>query len=536
MFPTSWPPRFPDFALGKSAARLRRRDLHTHASAEAGFTLIEVLVATLVLVTGLLALLGMLDVGARTTGTNRVRQAATSLAREVVEDARALTYSQLLPANLATELQPMVSGSTVAGTALTVTRAIYTFNVSFTACSLDDPVDGYGNHNSTPSSGGSWCPDVAANGTADTNPDDYKRLSVTVAPTGNRATPQVQQTVLIYARDVNGLATTCLSTNSTCPGVNQTYTSGTSQSFNVTTSSPASAVQWLVNGNPPPSGQIPSAAFDPYVPSGSTSQFTWNFPTADGTYTLSARGLDANGNPGSTSSIQIVLNRHQAIPPASVTAGWDNLIAGVDVQWVPSVDQDILYYRVYRQYGAGSPTVVAACSQVTGTSCTDTSAPSPNPPATPLTCTNPPQSYTTADLYWVVGVDSDPTTGQPRESTQLSPKVDANLCDHSPLPPLTLTGTLSGGTMTLNWGAPSPADPDSGDSVQGWRIYRWPSGQSAQFPGSRLTLVGATNSSGGPVTSFADSSADPGGVAQSYCVTAADTHLNESTCSNAVTG
>src|SRR5947207_2284543 len=177
-----------------------------------GFTVIEVLVAGVVLVTGLLALLGMLVVASRATGKDRVRQAATSLAREIVEDTRNLAYTQLLPSGLAGTLQPVVPGSSVSGTSLSVTRSIYTFSVSFTACSLDDPGDGYGDHSSAPVSGGSWCPDVAASGTTDTNPDDYKRVSVTVTPTGSSTTPRVQQAVLIYARPVNGPAVNCLTT------------------------------------------------------------------------------------------------------------------------------------------------------------------------------------------------------------------------------------------------------------------------------------------------------------------------------------
>ena len=53
-------------------------------------------------------------------------------------------------------------------------------------------------------------------------------------------------------------------------------------------------------------------------------------------------------------------------------------------------------------------------------------------------------------------------------------------------------------------------------------------------PGSRYQLIGTT--SGSPVTSYTDTSPDPSGVTQSYCVTAVDTRLDESSCSNTVTG
>jgi type II secretory pathway pseudopilin PulG len=503
---------------------------------DGGFTLIEVLVAAAVLVTGLLAVFGMLAVASHDSSTNRQRQAETSLAREVLENARSLGYAQLVPGTIATALAPTIPGSVVSGSTLSVNRSIYSFRASVSACSLDNPDDGYGSHALPPNSGGSWCPDVAAGGTTDTNPDDYKRVSVTVTPAGSQTMPKVQETVLIYAGPTRGPAISCLSVNATCPGANQLVTSGNSLTFNVTSTSQAAAIQWLVNGNPPPAAQIPAGAVDPYVPTGISSQFTWAYPPADGSYTIAAAGYDANGNGGTRSTLQATLNRHMAMPPASVNAGWNDQINGVDVQWVPSVDQDVLYYRVYHQYGNNAPAVVAGCAQVSGTSCTDLSAPSPHPPAAPA-CANPPQAYSQPDLYWVVGFDTDPATGLPRESTQQSPKADANLCDHAPSAPLGLTGSLSNGALTLNWQVPaSPADPDPGDSIQAWRIYRWSSGQNAQFPGSRLQLVGAVDSSGSGVTSFTDHSPDPGGVTQNYCVTSVDSHLDESACSNGVSG
>jgi hypothetical protein len=376
---------------------------------------------------------------------------------------------------------------------------------------------------------------VAASGTTDTNPDDYKRVSVVVTPSRTRTTPKVQETVLVYSRPVNGPAVTCLTTSS-CPGVNQTITTGSSLGFSVTTSTTAAAIQWLVNGSPPTSGAIPVGASDPYVPTSTTSTFTWNFPIPDGTYTIAARSFDSGGNAGAESKLQITLNRHQVIAPAVTYAGWNPLLGtngGVDIAWVPSIDQDVLYYNVYHKYGA-SGAAILACSHVTGTSCSDQSATSPNPPSIP-TCTNPPQSYTTQDLYWVVGVDTDPS-GQLRESTAQSPSVDANLCNHQPNAPTGLTGTVSADGVTLNWTPPSPADPDAGDSIQAYRIYRWSTTGSWSDPGARLDLVGAVDGSGNQVTSYADNSPDPGGAQQNYCVTAVDSQQAESPCSNTVTG
>jgi len=511
--------------------------IRSRISEQGGFTIVEVLVAALVLVIGLGALLGMLVTADHTISTTRLRQAETSVAREVLENARGLASTQLTQAAIASALQSAVPQATLARSSLVVSRAVASsgtptsFNVSFTVCDLDDPSDGYGSHSAAPGSG-AWCPDVRTSGTQDSNPEDYKRVSVTVAPS-DRSTPTIQQTILVYSRPVNGPAVTCLSTSATCPGPNVTVTSGSSLTFRITTTAVAASIQWLVNGNVPPSAQIASGGTDPYTPSGTSSSFTWNFPTADGTYAIAAVASDANGNSGTRSTVVVTLNRHQVIAPTSFSAGWNDLIGGVETQWVPSVDQDVLYYHVYRKYGSNAAQLVATCGNVSGTSCADAPeaafAP-PLPSARPNPCTGSSQTYTTTDFLWVVGVDTDPSTGAPRESTAQSPQVDANLCDHQPYAPTTLSGTLNNGQLSLRWDAPSPAAPDSWESVQAWRVYRWPASRAAQMPGDRYQLVGNSPAA----TSYTDGSPDPGGVQQSYCVTAVDAHLNESPCSPVV--
>jgi hypothetical protein len=152
-----------------------------------------------------------------------------------------------------------------------------------------------------------------------------------------------------------------------------------------------------------------------------------------------------------------------------------------------------------------------------------------------VTCQSPtPQSSGTTNTYWVIGYDLDPLTNQPRPSSYQSTSVDANACDHPPNGPNNLTGSLSNGSLNLSWSATGQPDPDANDTITAWRIYRWPAsqGNTPQLtPGNRLQLVGA--GSGSPfVTTASDASPDPGGATQDYCVTAVDTHLNESSCSN----
>src|SRR5436309_13628324 len=75
--------------------------------AEQGFTVVEVLVATIVLVAGLLTTFMMLSVSTHQSADVRARQGAVTLARQITEEARSISYSQISSANIATTLQAM---------------------------------------------------------------------------------------------------------------------------------------------------------------------------------------------------------------------------------------------------------------------------------------------------------------------------------------------------------------------------------------------------------------------------------------------
>lgn len=63
--------------------------------ADAGFTVIEVLVASTLLIISVLATLALLDNGARATSTSLQRDTGNAIAREVVERAQGMTYTTL---------------------------------------------------------------------------------------------------------------------------------------------------------------------------------------------------------------------------------------------------------------------------------------------------------------------------------------------------------------------------------------------------------------------------------------------------------
>jgi Tfp pilus assembly protein PilV len=75
---------------------------------ESGFTIIEVLVAAVVLVVGLLGVLAMVDQASSATAVSVEREAATNVAREVLEQAHAANYDALLPASTAATLRTAI--------------------------------------------------------------------------------------------------------------------------------------------------------------------------------------------------------------------------------------------------------------------------------------------------------------------------------------------------------------------------------------------------------------------------------------------
>src|SRR3954447_25937377 len=113
---------------------------------EEGSMLIEVMVAIGVLLIGVLGSVALVDAANKTTSTTRAREAATNLARSVLEEARAMPYSQLVQSGAVNGLQGVQgladSDATTAG--WQVQRRNITFTINFTVCSVDDPTDGIG--------------------------------------------------------------------------------------------------------------------------------------------------------------------------------------------------------------------------------------------------------------------------------------------------------------------------------------------------------------------------------------------------------
>src|SRR2546430_836768 len=100
------------------------------ARRQAGFTLIEALIAALVLVVGIAAFFNALNISVHAQASTRAREGATNLAREILEDARTIPYAQLAPSNITSELQAMPGLASTSVKTWTIQRRGFTYTIT----------------------------------------------------------------------------------------------------------------------------------------------------------------------------------------------------------------------------------------------------------------------------------------------------------------------------------------------------------------------------------------------------------------------
>jgi prepilin-type N-terminal cleavage/methylation domain-containing protein len=447
-----------------------------------GFTIVEVMVAATVLLGGVLAALTMLDAASKRGRAASDRQKATSLARDVVERARSLAYAQVAPNTIVAQLRedPDLAGSSASP--WRISRDGTTFTLQAEVCWLDEPVDGLGTHNS------SFCAGSGDGGSADSNPIDYKRVTITTSWDSSSGSGSSRQSTLISSRGGDGDAPAVDPPRLVSPpSAPITSPSTTSAFFVVTTAADAASVIWLVDGN-----QEGTAAG-----AGRNWSFTWQLPPYDGTYDISAQAFGTSGMSSEARGTTVVVNRYAPLAPTGFNAGRNGSV--VEAEWTANRERDIIGYRVYRSLNGGSP--VLACPLVDDVSCID-----PNPPI---------QTGQASLLYWVVAVDRSPT-GAAREGA-LSSKIEANIANRPPDGPNGLRVQKDGnGNTVLGWAAPGGSgDPDTGDRIHSYRIYR-----------DGLTVGDRVNRVDGTETSVVDPKTWD--EIHQYWVTAVDMHMQES--------
>lgn len=197
---------------------------------EAGFTLVEVAVAALLLVIGVLAVVTISQVAIANGNVTKARDGANSLAREILEDARSVPYPKLDAATLTSQLQSQNGLPDADGAAgWQVKRNSVVYTIVPTVCTYDDIKDGLGRHDST------YCSDTAS-GTADTNPDDYRRVRVDLSwKVGNRTYSISQMSLVNNPGSAFAPSVTALTQNGSSTSPIYICTKTTSLAFSATT-------------------------------------------------------------------------------------------------------------------------------------------------------------------------------------------------------------------------------------------------------------------------------------------------------------
>jgi Tfp pilus assembly protein PilV len=475
---------------------------------EEGFTLLETLIAAVVLVVGLTMLFGLVDTSLKTTASTRAREGATNLARQIIEDVRSIPYARLAPGAVVAELQAMTGladASAAAGWQV-VQRGI-TYTVTASECSIDDPKDGLGKHENSFKEN-PFCADSAEIGVADTQPEDLKRITVDVAWTARGRKPSVHQVETLTAAGVApGLTASGLhlETPVIIPNyepVIEVEPATKTLTFAVSAPSSTAAMRWSLEG------VVQGVA--PVKSSGTTWTFSWSIPypeLSDGTYSVSAQAIDATGVVGPAVSIPVTLLRGIPAAVSGLKGGFNTINVGgvatkvVELQWKANTERNVIGYRVY------SPSSQLVCPEnlVTlsvATSCIDTAPPLPN----------------AANLTYAASAVYRNAKGELKEGPAGSFTVVGGP-PAAPNPPSGLTLTKNAdGSVTLKW-----AVPVGGPAIVFYRIYRESTNNSGRYD---VTPSGAS-------TSYNDTDAV---VSHSYWITAVDANLTESSFVGPVTG
>jgi prepilin-type N-terminal cleavage/methylation domain-containing protein len=456
-----------------------------------GFTIVEVMVAVVVLLTGVLGTLAMLDTANKRGRTASDRQKATSLARDVVERAKGLPYVQVEPSTIVSRLRedPALAGS--GGSPWRITRDGTTFTVRAEVCWLDEPADGLGPR------GANFCPGASPAGGSDSNPIDYKRVTITTSWRNSSGAGSSKQSTLVTARGGDGDAPAIEAPRLTSPASSPiTSPMTTSASFAVTTAADASSVVWSVDGSQQGAANG----------TGRNWNFSWQLPPFDGTYDISVQSFGPSGQSSEPRSTTVIVNRFAPLAPTNYNAGRNSSV--VEAEWAANKERDVIGYKVYRSENGGPATL--ACPLTSETWCVD--------PSPPPQLGQSGQSLT----YWVVAVDRSPADAD-RDGAPTA-KIEVNISNRPPNPPGNLRVVKDGnGNTELTWVAPGVEDPDSGDRIHSYRIYR-----DGTAVGNRHNRVDGTET-------FVVDPRTWDEVHQ-YWVTAVDTHMQESAPLGPVSG
>jgi Tfp pilus assembly protein PilV len=366
---------------GAAAKRIR---------AQAGFTMLETMVAAVILSAGVLGVFVMVETADRVNAQNSARATANSIARELLEDARSKPFATIGAVNWIDPALEGLNGRTGNVTSpgphearVNVKRDEITYAIKVADCTVDEARDGYGGH----SVAANWCSDSGTTGAADGQPEDLKRVAVEMTWTApNGKVEELYQTAT-FGSGGQVIGPTLTDLTITAPPV-------TDQNNPVITTNPvnpAGIVRFL--------GTSPGAADMKFFVEGVEQQtnvsggngswtLDWNVTAVpDGVYSISAVAIDALGARGAPRIKNVRLARGVPTAPANITGGYnyvwvaDVKTLAVELMWDASPDGSVTGYEVWK----GSTLV---CQASLETTCMD---------RTPATSGN--TTYTIKTLY-----------------------------------------------------------------------------------------------------------------------------------------
>jgi prepilin-type N-terminal cleavage/methylation domain-containing protein len=414
-----------------------------------GFSLVEVMVAALILLIGAGAAFSLIQSANRSVTSNSARVGATNLAREITEYARGTDYDLLQPSQLVTALRKHSAiGGTLSGGVWKIQRRNVTYTVSAEVCIFDDPKDGLA---ATPLANACPTPAAVAGAPTESNSDDFRRVTLTLSWNArNRSGTMKQSTLLVNPAGGLGPRITRFDQPATQNTGNSTVWGGVSTLR--LTSTGAASVHWTADDGI--SGGNGSG--------GSTDWgFTWDFGTAfdtsnpwvrDGAYLVNAQAFDSRGVPGEARTVTIYVNRHAPAAPSGLEGGYNATRGVVDMHWSRYDERDLQGYRVVRVLDS-KQICPASGSVQDALSCTDTN---------PL----PLSAYA---VYAVDCTDLAAATCVHRLGTPALTASITLIAGTAPDAPTGLTASIVDGKPTLSWTAPAsvPNGP-----IRFYRIYR----------------------------------------------------------------
>lgn len=443
---------------------------------QSGFTIVEVMVAAVVLMIGVLGTYVMIDGANRTTSDNNARTYAAGLGREILEQARVIDYESVAASStpatgLVAKLREKASltGTVDASGNWLIVRRGVQFTVTAQTCTFDDPSDGLGSPGpSNP------CPTGAGAATVtDSNPDDFRRVNLTLAWKRGPQVRQITQTTQIV-NPGGGLGpriTKFLDPNGGAQIGNNSGTGPTEVQLNAE-STIASTVRWAVDDG------RSSGVANMTSPGGKLWDWVWNIGTVgsgtpgvdwvlDGSYAANAQPFDYRGVPGELRVASVLLNRRKPLAPALVGAGRSDPASGsgsrvVELDWLPNAERDVIGYRVYRIDPTGrtricpAPTVTSGDQVTKRFNCVDTTPPS--------------FSERPTIQYEIVAVDR-PVLGDLTSGTSEGDPVPISVgaIGVQLERPTNLVATSESGRPKLSW---TPPPVPAGERILFYRIYR----------------------------------------------------------------